>query len=74
MHLIRFLLGLTPGPLAVRIKGRGKGCFPTFSESSAQQLMARDQIMMNSVQEVLEIDGETVLIVHDDDNDDDDDE
>ena len=36
----------------------------------AQQLMARDQIMMNSVEEVLEIDGETVLIVHDDDSDD----
>ena len=35
----------------------------------AQQLMARDQIMMNSVEEVLEIDGETVLIVHDDDSD-----
>jgi len=48
----------------------------TSSESSAQQLMARDQIMKNSVEEVLEIDGETVLIVHDegDDDDDDDDE
>jgi len=41
-------------------------------ESSAQQLMAREQIMMNSVEEVLEIDGETVLIVHDDEDDDDD--
>jgi len=44
-----------------------------LAESSAQHLMARDQIMMNSVEEVLEIDGETVLIVHDDDNGDEDD-
>jgi len=44
-----------------------------LSESPAQHLMARDQIMMNSVEEVMEIDGETVLIVHDDDDDNDDD-
>ena len=47
----------------------------TLSESPAQQLMARDQIMVKSVEEVLEIDGETVLIVHgDDENDDEDDD
>lgn len=45
-----------------------------LSQSSAQQLMARDQIMTNSVEEVLEIDGETVLIVHDNDDDEDEDE
>ena len=45
-----------------------------LSESSAQKLMARDQITMNSVEDVLEIDGETVLIVHDDEDDDDDDD
>ena len=44
-----------------------------LAESSAQQLMARDQIMVNSVEEVLEVDGETVLIVHDDDDNDNDD-
>jgi len=38
------------------------------TKSSAEQLMARDQIMVKSVEEVLEIDGETVLIVHDDDD------
>jgi len=41
----------------------------TPTKSTVQQLMARDQIMVNSVEEVLEIDGETVLIVHDDDDD-----
>lgn len=46
----------------------------TLAELPAQQLMARDQIMMNSVEDVLEIDGETVLIVHGDDDDDEEDE
>jgi len=44
------------------------------AESSAQHLMERDQIMVNSVEEVMEVDGETIVIVHDDDNDGDDDD
>ena len=44
------------------------------AESSAQHLMERDQIMMNSVEEVMEVDGETIVIVHDDDNGGDDDD
>jgi len=49
----------------------------TKPRSGVSELMARDQIMMDNVKEVLDIDGDTVLVVHgddEDDNDDDDDE
>jgi hypothetical protein len=44
------------------------------SVPAVQQLMTRNSISFDNVEEVLEIDGETVLIVHGDDDDNDDDD